>query len=75
MSPKKKALEDMRKEGIDTSVFNFEFTLCGFRFDGRMTNGRKKGESRKKKLKIKYNKKVEPFCLVEFEGGFVMRIN
>lgn len=78
MSPKRQAFEDMRKSGIDTSVFNFEISLCGFRFDGRMTNGCKKGESRKKKkLKIvqQYNKQVKPFHLMELEGCFVIRID
>ncbi len=79
MSPKQKAFEDMREAGINVSIFNLEFTLCGFRFDGRMTNGCKKGESRKKakkaKLVCKYNKQVTPFNLIELEGGFVVRTN
>lgn len=72
MSPKQQAFEDMRREGVDTSVFNFEFLLCGFRFDGRMTNGGKRaGKARVQK----YTKQVKPFNLLECTGGFVVRLD
>lgn len=80
MTPKQQAFQDMKKAGLDTSVFNFEVILCGYKVDGRMTNGGKnrKNKSSKKRLVIlkpKHNKKVKPFYLVECEGGFVVRID
>lgn len=76
MTPKQQAFQDMRESGLDTRVFDFEVLLCGFRFDGRMTNGRKKGTKKSKKFQIKTHKstQVKPFCLMEIEGGFVVRL-
>lgn len=75
MTPKQQAFQDMRESGLDTRVFDFEVLLCGFRFDGRMTNGRKKKTKKSKvKLEVRKSTKVKPFCLMEIEGGFVVRL-
>ena len=77
MTPKQQAFQDMRDSGLDTKVFDFEVLLLGFRIDGRMTNGTKKGTKRKPKITIqKHNTNpVKPFKLIELEGGFVIRID